>query len=227
MLKKASIVKQNFKISNLNLNINKGEVCFLLGTNGSGKTTILKCISGLIRPTEGKVEKPENLFYLPSDPHLDPYLRVRDVFEILDCDKKLENWLSKEFEIDVLYQKLVSQISTGEYKRVMLASSLSYKSKLFLLDEPLVFLDQIFQYKLSNVIQALRDDRKYLITTHNFNWCLLFSDANAVLINSTLSKKQSLVKTLEDENFKKTFKLHTKVTDNPIDGSLMLATARF
>ncbi len=225
MLESAAITLGNFKIDNLNLKLDN-EVCFLFGSNGSGKTSILNCISGLLPVTSGLVKKPQSIFYLPANPILDMNLEAWDIFDILGCDNDLVSDLSLEFEIKNIKHQLISNISSGEYKRLWIVATLSYKAKYYLLDEPLVYLDQRFQYILQDCIKQLRSKNRFLIVTHNFNWCLGFSDASAVVVDSTLSKKEHLIEVLQGDSFRKAFKLSTKLSDSPTGEGLILTTSR-
>ncbi len=226
MLKSVCITLDNFKIDDLNLELDYGEVCFLLGANGSGKTSVLDAISGTINIKSGELKRPKNIFYLPASPILDPSLKSFDIFDILNCDLDLMKSLISEFELNDIKNKTVGLLSSGEYKRLWIVAALSYKASCYLLDEPLVYLDQRFQYKLHDAIEKLRADKKFLIVTHNFNWCLSFRNARAVILNRTLSKKEPILRALEGNFFRNAFKLLSKVSDSPIDGSLMLATSK-
>lgn len=226
MLKNVQIKLDDFKIENLNLEMDKGEICFLFGPNGSGKTSILNAISGEIDIASGKITRPDNIFYLPANPILDPSLKSFDVFDILDCNLNLKKSLISELELESIRDKTVGLLSSGEYKRLWVVVALSYEADCYLLDEPLVYLDLMFQYKLRQIIKKLIPNKKFLIVTHNFNWCLGFKDATSVILNNSLSKKEPIIKSLEGEFFRNVFKLSSKVSDSPLDGALMLATSK-
>ena len=226
MLENVQIKLDDFKIENLNLNLDNGEICFLFGPNGSGKTSILNAISGEIEITSGKIARPNNIFYLPANPILDLSLKSFDVFDILDCNLDLKKSLISEFELEGIRNKTVGLLSSGEYKRLWVVAALSYKADCYLLDEPLVYLDLMFQYKLRQIIKKLISNKRFLIATHNFNWCLGFEDATSVILNNTLSKKEPIIRSLEGSVFQNTFKLSSKVSDSPLDGALMLATSK-
>ena len=229
MLKDVCIFLDNFQLKNLNLSLDKNEVCFLFGLNGSGKTTILNTISGLIKPNSGSVYVSKKLFFLPADPIVDKNLKPIDLFDILNCKLEKVDFLVKEFEIEALLNKTISNISSGEYKRLWIVIALSYEAEVFLLDEPLVYLDKIFQYKLAESINfyiSKKNGSKFLIATHEFSWSLGINNANAVIVHNTISKKDNLANVLQGSEFKNTFKLNTKLTDNPLDGSKIFATSK-
>lgn len=205
------------------MQINKGEVGFLLGRNGSGKTTLLNLIAGVLTPTSGKIHRGQSFFYLPASPYLDGHLLVKDVYDILKCDSSLTDENACLFETQHLTFQRISKISSGEYKRVWLVATLSQKCQLFLLDEPLSHLDWPFQQTLQKIILDMSGQGHcFLITTHNFNWTLGLQKAFAWIFPPPF-QKQLIKKALKSEIFQKTFECISEITDNPLNGDPILA----
>ena len=215
-------IKDKWILKNVHLELQKGEIGFLFGRNGSGKTTLLNLIAGVLNPIEGNIQVSDAIFYLPATPYLDSDLMVSDVYDILDCDKNLVRKNEKLLQTDHLSDKFISQISSGEYKRIWLVATLSVNCKIFLLDEPLVHLDWPFQKVLQAIIKEMSlQGQSFLITTHNFNWTLSFRKAFGWILPSPFQKYPILEAVITDK-FKEVFQCMTQISDNPLNGDKLL-----
>src|SRR5580692_743974 len=148
-------------ISNVNFRINAGEVVGYLGANGSGKSTTVKIITGLLQPSEGRVLfEGKNirddlagfrgaLGYVPEEAHLYTYLSG---FEYLQLVGRLRGVRERQIQIKAtrLLQLLgleswrhspISMYSKGMKQRVLIAAALMHDPKLLIFDEPLSGLD--------------------------------------------------------------------------------------
>ena len=168
-------------IRDFNLTINKSDFITLLGKSGCGKTTILKILCGLLKPTSGKVswptstynnseKNPANLSVVFQDPNLLPWLNVFDNILLPLKLNKIDQYIGYERVIDCL--KLVglsnfgkyypNQLSGGMKMRVSIARALVTKPKVMLMDEPFAALDEITRFKLNN--DLLKIYNKYNLT---------------------------------------------------------------
>ena len=150
-------------VSDISLGMQPGELLVLIGTNGSGKSTILKTLAGLLQPINGQLEilgaatgsLPKRVAYLPQHPvstHTLP-LRVRDVvamgrFAHLGLFKKPTAHDNKIVESSMRLTGLESQandpirdLSGGQQQRTHLAQVLTRQAEVLLLDEPTAGLD--------------------------------------------------------------------------------------
>ena len=230
-------IKDKWILKNIHLELQKGEIGFLFGRNGSGKTTLLNLIAGVLKPTEGNIQisdsisdesvpdgsaLSESVFYLPATPYLDGDLMVSDVYDILDCDQYLIRKNQKILQTDHLNDKSIAQISSGEYKRVWLAATLSVNCEIFLLDEPLVHLDWPFQKVLQVILKEMSlQGHSFLITTHNFNWTLGFKEAFAWILPPPF-QKYPILEALISDKFKDVFQCLTHIDNNPLNGDKIL-----
>ena len=218
-------IKENFILKNISIELQEGQTVFLFGRNGSGKTTLLNLIAGILNPTDGTIKKSllsESIFYLPASPYLDSDLLVSDLYDILECDKNLVRHNEKLLQTNQLNSKFISQISSGEYKRIWLVATLSVHRKLFLLDEPLVHLDWPFQKVLQDLLTKISSKgNSFIITTHNFNWTLGFQNSYAWILPSPLYK-YPIIEAVESDKFKKVFQCRTQVTDNLLNNNKIL-----
>lgn len=143
---------KNLVLENINLEIAEGEFIGIVGPNGGGKTTLLKLILGLLKPTNGEItvfgKEPKlaskQIGYVPqfSAFNRDFPISVKDVVEmgLGGGDSRIAQILEK-LEIVHLKNKSISSLSGGELQRVIIARALACEPKLLLLDEPTSNID--------------------------------------------------------------------------------------
>jgi len=136
-----------------------GEILALVGPNGAGKTTTMRCIAGVIPPTEGRIfvgghdvrEHPvpakKALAYIPDDPKLFDALTVREHLSFFAGAYGVSNWESKadalldRFELRDHADKYASDLSRGMRQKAAVCAALLHDPSLIMLDEPLTGLD--------------------------------------------------------------------------------------
>src|SRR6478609_9641167 len=172
-------------VNALSLNIKRGEVFGLLGPNGSGKTTTLKLLLGLLFPTEGEVSilgkpasdvsKNERIGYLPEESYLYRFLNAE---ETLDFYGRLFNISAQERRrrTDALIERVgiqharkrqLKEYSKGMTRRIGLAQALINNPELILLDEPTSGLDPIGTREMKDLILRLKAQGKtVLMSSH-------------------------------------------------------------
>jgi lipopolysaccharide export system ATP-binding protein len=198
--------KNKVVISNVTLNVNKGEIVGLLGPNGAGKTTIFYMIVGLVFPSKGEIllnSQPvtydpmylrarKGMSYLPQESSIFRKLTVREnLMAILEF--VLENQvqrnervkeLMEEFNISHLANQKAYTLSGGERRRVEIARALVTSPSFILLDEPFAGIDPISVADIQKIIYQLKKKEiGVLITDHNVQETLAITD-RAYIINS-------------------------------------------
>lgn len=191
--------------------IRAGEVLALVGPNGGGKTTLLRCTAGLLKPQSGSVrlhgrplygpagmardERARHLAVVLTDPVAPAYLRVREVVELGRISRPsgretrehaVELALERSGALRIADRQLGS-LSDGERQRVMLARALAQEPRLLVLDEPAAHLDPPHQTSLFLLLRSLIRDgviEAAAVATHHLHLALHFSD-RLMLVNGT------------------------------------------
>ena len=182
MLELKNVTKRYLRrtaLEDVSLSIEAGKTCLLLGPNGSGKTTMMKMIAGLTRPTAGSVAlegRPigaatkAQIAYMPTENYFYSYMTVadagkyyRDFFGDFD-PARFERLLS---DMELEGQDRVRQLSSGMAAKLRLSLTLSRDARLMMFDEPLNGVDILTRTQTIDAILAgRRAGRTMLISTH-------------------------------------------------------------
>lgn len=171
-------------ISDLNFQINKGEVVGLLGLNGSGKTTTIRILSGFLIPNEGEVwidelnsfsdpiEIKRKVGYLPETPPLYEDFTVSDYLEFVahlksvsDVESEIKRVCEKTNLLEVK-DRYISQLSLGFRKRVGIAQAILGSPKIVIMDEPISGLDPRQIVEIRHLIKGLAMEHTVLLSSH-------------------------------------------------------------
>ena len=158
----------NYIFKNISVTINKGDKIALIGDNGVGKTTLLKIISGIIKPSIGKVDELATVWYFPqihleilhSNLNISEYLNslIEDWWEVLDL-------LKRNFNLQIEADRVISSLSGGELVKLHLSLIFYIKPQVLLLDEPTNHLDIQAKEWLIQGIKSYPDS--VLIASHD------------------------------------------------------------
>ncbi len=194
-------------LQDINVNIKKDDFFAIIGPNGGGKSTFLKLLLGILKPTSGSIkifgESVEKNFlkfgYVPQDTGINKNFPIK----VLDVVLQGRLGLSKKFwgfskedlkicknaldKVGVLkYQnKRVAELSGGQRQRVFIARALATDADILILDEPTASIDSKGQISLYTTLKELNKDKCIITVSHDVNVVLGFANKVAY-INKTL-----------------------------------------
>jgi manganese transport system ATP-binding protein len=220
-------------LDDVNLDLQPGRVCALIGMNGSGKSTLLKAIVGLARPSHGAVlvdgQEPAaarrrgTLAYVPQSEDVDwrfP-VSVRDVVMMgrygrqgitrhpsaEDC-AAVADALTR-VDLTDLADRQIGRLSGGQRKRAFVARGIAQDAGILLLDEPFAGVDKPSE---ATIVRLLRDlaaeGRTVLVTTHDLAGVAALAD-EAILLQQRVLVHGSPAEVLTPENLSRAFGLDT------------------
>lgn len=168
-------------LNSVSFDVKKGEIFGLLGPNGSGKTTTMKILLGLLFQTEGEVrilgepadnvEKNERIGYLPEESYLYRFLSADETLDFYGKLFKIPKGVLKQRKDDLIERvglqharrRQLKEYSKGMTRRIGLAQALINNPDLVLLDEPTSGLDPIGTADMKDMIVGLRDEGKTVV----------------------------------------------------------------
>jgi len=202
-----------FKLNSISLNVSAGTVLTLLGPNGCGKTTLLKCINALLKPESGRVvisgrnahelrrwELARLVGYVPQA-HVPPFpystldlvLMGRtahlDFFQQpSNLDYKIAEKALSMVGLDHLKHRPYDQLSGGERQLALIARAIAQEPKLLLLDEPTAHLDFKNQFLVLSMVKRIARENGIgvIMSLHDPNHAILFSDTVALMKNGSI-----------------------------------------
>ena len=183
-------------VKGLALQVKKGEFLALLGGNGTGKTTSLKLLSGLLRPYRGQVTVTGTVGMLPQDPQtLFVKKTVReDLFEILKgrhMDRELQEarvaWAVSLCRLEGLLDRHPYDLSGGEQQRAALAKVLLLGPDILLMDEPTKGLDAEFKLVFAEILRTLlKQGVTLLMVSHDIEFCAKYAHRCALFFDGNI-----------------------------------------
>ena len=192
-------------LSNLNLEVKKGEIFGFLGPNGAGKTTTIKILMGLIYPTKGKawimdrelgdMEVKSHIGFLPEQPYFYDYLTSNEFLEfygqLFGLERKELKTRIKPLLALVGLEKAADiqlrKFSKGMLQRIGIAQALINHPELIVLDEPMSGLDPIGRKDIRDIILRLKEEGKTIFfSSHIIPDVEMICDRVGILMNGEL-----------------------------------------
>ena len=210
--------KKKTALNALDLNIHRGEVFGLLGPNGSGKTTTIKLLLGLLFPSAGdalvfgepaaKVEKNEKIGYLPEESYLYRFLNAEETLDFYgrlfnmpsDVRRKRSAELIERVGLRNDRKRILREYSKGMRQRIGLAQALINDPEFVILDEPTSGLDPEGTRWMKDLILDLKAKGKtILMCSHRLDDVQDVCDRIAILFNGDLQEQGAVDKLVEDQ----------------------------
>lgn len=170
-------------VDDVSFTIRPGEVLGYLGPNGSGKTTTVSMLTGLLQPTRGHIffdgrnikdhliEYKKRLGYVPEEPHVYPYLSGQEYLQLVGrlrsipqkaLDEKISDLLHL-FSLDSDRHTLISSYSKGMKQKILISAALLHNPEVLIFDEPLSGLDVTSALVLKNLVRSLAREGKIIL----------------------------------------------------------------
>ena len=178
------IKRQNkWLVKDISLEVNRGEILTLIGPNGSGKTTTIKLVSGILKPDDGTInsQKDIKLSYVPQNMNVDWTIPIN-----VEYFMRLTNSIDKKnilkslnlAGVDHLINEQIQTLSGGEFQRVLISRAIAREPDLLILDEPLQGLDYNGEKLLYNLINKIKDEIKcgIILVSHNLHMVMATTD---------------------------------------------------
>ncbi|GAX02881.1 branched-chain amino acid ABC transporter ATP-binding protein [Secundilactobacillus pentosiphilus] len=215
-------------VKGVSFKINEGEIVSLIGANGAGKTTILKTISGLLKPVsgtvtyEGKEIQKQNapkivaagISQVPEGRHIFPGMTVRENLQMGAFLQNDRTAIAGSFEtvysrFPVLKERInqdAATLSGGEQQMLAMGRALMSRPKLLLLDEPSMGLAPIFINEIFEIVKAIKDQgTTVLLIEQNAKKALSIADRGYVLASGEVKLTGTGEELLANENVQKAY----------------------
>jgi ABC-2 type transport system ATP-binding protein len=175
-------------VDDVTISIGEGEVFGLLGPNGSGKTTMIKCLTGQVRPSNGSIsimgidvlkdptKVRENVGIIPEQENPSSFLTAEEYLQFIakirgisDQKTEIDSWL-KFMDCEDQRNILCKDLSRGTRQKLMFIQAFIHKPKLAFIDEPLVNLDPLSQRKIKDYLLAYaKNGNTVFLSTHDLD----------------------------------------------------------
>ncbi len=212
---------------NLDYTLPAGKLIGVIGPNGSGKTTMMKAIMGLIKPSSGYIklfgrdlaDVRDKVAYVPQRGSVDWDFPVnvydtvtmgrfnrKNLFKrINNKDKEIISDAIKKVQLEAFAKRQISQLSGGQQQRVFIARALAQEADLYLLDEPFAGVDAATENAIISLLKEMKQQGKTIVVVHHdlqtaskyFDWL--------VLINTRLIASGKTEEVFQKEILEKTY----------------------
>ncbi|UWD48230.1 ABC transporter ATP-binding protein [Clostridioides difficile] len=233
----------NVVLDDISLVVETGTLVVLIGSSGCGKTTTLKLINKLIKPTSGEIyingkpisqeneiELRRKIGYVIQNTGLFPHLTIKENIELiprLKKEKSVEEIETRTLQLlemvgldsDDFLNKYPSELSGGQQQRIGVARAIATDAEIILMDEPFSALDPITRTSLQEQLFSLQDELKKTIifVTHDMDEALKIADKICIMKDGRIAQYDTPENILRNpaNDFVKDFIGEDRVWDNP------------
>ncbi len=183
-------------LDHVDLCINRGDFVAITGPNGGGKTTMLRIILGLLKPTSGCVHFPAGrptVGYLPQKNSIDSHfpISVREVIasgllgsEPIESADVLIDRALERVEMTELADRPIGRLSGGQLQRALLGRAIVSSPSLLVLDEPLSYVDKHFESHIYRLIASIAPDATIILVSHEMTTIAAMANRHIVVDRS-------------------------------------------
>lgn len=235
-------------LDNINLDIEEGKITALIGSNGCGKSTLIKSIARILTPKSGTVlMKDKNISKIPSKEvsrllsMLPQNSNAPEDLTVYDLVKQgrypyhnlLSFWSKKDEKIvleaiskmGLVNEKNVTlgNLSGGQRQRAWIALALAQDTEIILLDEPTNHLDIKYQLEILNILKELneKENRTIVMVIHDINHALKYAHNIVALKDGDIFAQGNKESIINEDLIKSVFDIKCKLIDSPVDSCKM------
>ncbi|RKD24525.1 iron-dicitrate transporter ATP-binding subunit [Ammoniphilus oxalaticus] len=229
-------------VKDLTLNIPEGKITTIIGSNGCGKSTILKTLARIINPKSGGIyldgkaihklstkDIAKQMAILPQTPQAPNGLTVAELVtygrfphqkgfgSLRDHDRHIVSWAIEQTGLSAFYDRPIEALSGGQRQRVWIAMALAQETDLLLLDEPTTYLDLAHQLEILQLLNNLnkQEKRTIVMVLHDLNHAARFADHMVALNNGTIIKEGAPNEVMTTDVLKKVFQIDAEIIYDP------------
>jgi iron complex transport system ATP-binding protein len=230
------------------LSVTAGDFVSIVGPNGVGKTTLLKCLMRILTPSSGRVtvlgkelpayhqrELARHMSYLPQSDHRVPpftvyeyvmlgrYPHLSPFSRISAADEAVVQTVMDRIGVSAWKDRDLHSLSGGERQKVLIAAALAQGAEILLLDEPASFLDPKHQQEVFRTLGQLNADGVTIVmVTHDINSAALHSRSIVALQHGTVEFSGASEAFMQADVLRRVFDIDARFVDHPQNGRRLL-----
>ncbi|GMK49207.1 ABC transporter ATP-binding protein [Paenibacillus glycanilyticus] len=232
-------------VQNLNIAIPQGKITALVGSNGSGKSTILKTMARLMHPSGGSVlldgrsihkqstkEVAKQLAILPQNPTAPDGLTVAELVSygrfpyqkgfgsLTKEDRGIIQWAIEATGMGEFTDRPVDQLSGGQRQRAWIAMALAQETDILFLDEPTTFLDMAHQLEVLHLLQKLNEmnNRTVVMVVHDLNHASRYAHHMVAIKKGTVVGEGTPAEVMTPDVLREVFNIEADIVPDPRTG---------
>jgi len=229
-------------VKDLNLDIPKGKITTIIGSNGCGKSTILKTIARIIQAKSGdifvnniniKEQSPKDLAkvmaVLPQSPQAPSGLTVEELIaygrfphqkgfgKMRKEDEDIVTWALKSTGIEEFRERPMEALSGGQRQRAWIAMALAQQTEILILDEPTTYLDLAHQLEILNLLEELNRNQgtTIVMVIHELNNAARFADHMIGVKKGKVICQGTAHEVMTKENLRELFNIDAEIVEDP------------
>lgn len=229
-------------VKDLNLDIPKGKITTIIGSNGCGKSTILKTIARIIQPKSGDIyindknikeqspkELAKTMAVLPQSPQAPSGLTVEELIaygrfphqkgfgKLKKEDNDIVTWALKSTGIEEFRDRSMEALSGGQRQRAWIAMALAQQTDILILDEPTTYLDLAHQLEVLKLLEDLnrKQGTTIVMVIHELNNAARFADHMIGVKKGKIVCQGSAYEVMTKENLKELFNIDAEIVEDP------------
>lgn len=229
-------------VKDLNLDIPKGKITTIIGSNGCGKSTILKTIARIIQPKSGDIfindinmkeqspkELAKTMAVLPQSPQAPAGLTVEELIaygrfphqkgfgKMKKEDNDIVTWALKSTGIEEFRDRPMEALSGGQRQRAWIAMALAQQTNILILDEPTTYLDLAHQLEVLKLLEELnrKQGTTIVMVVHELNNAARFADHMVGVKGGKVVCEGDPLQVMTKENLRELFSIDAEIVMDP------------